>query len=55
MPKAMICRELGAPEVLRLETFESKPLAGKQVRVRVRADGRGRLSAQAAIAVHSGT
>src|SRR5581483_3940213 len=39
MPKAMICRELGAPEVLRLEHFDSKPLAGGQVRVRVRAAG----------------
>ena len=39
MPKAMICRELGAPEVLRLESFESKPLAAGQVRVAVRAAG----------------
>src|SRR5437868_15199174 len=39
MPKAIICRELGEPEVLRLESFESKPLADGQVRVRVRAAG----------------
>ena len=39
MPKAMICRELGPPEVLRLESFESKPLAAGQVRVAVRAAG----------------
>jgi len=39
MPKAMICRELGEPEVLRLETFEPKPLAAGQVRVAVRAAG----------------
>ncbi len=39
MPRAMICRELGAPEVLRLESFESKPLAAGQVRVAVRAAG----------------
>jgi NADPH2:quinone reductase len=35
----MICRELGEPEVLRLESFESKPLAAGQVRVAVRAAG----------------
>src|ERR1700724_4754666 len=39
MPRAMICRELGEPEVLRLETFESKPLAKGQVRVAIRAAG----------------
>jgi NADPH2:quinone reductase len=39
MPRAMICRELGEPEVLRLESFESKPLAAGQVRVAVRAAG----------------
>jgi NADPH2:quinone reductase len=39
MPRAMICRELGAPEVLRLESFESKPLLVGQVRVAVRAAG----------------
>ena len=39
MPRAMICRELGAPEVLRLESFEVKPLAAGQVRVAVRAAG----------------
>jgi NADPH2:quinone reductase len=39
MPQAIICRELGEPEVLRLESFESKPLAAGQVRVAVRAAG----------------
>jgi NADPH2:quinone reductase len=39
MPKAVICRELGPPEKLRLETFASKPLAAGQVRVAVRAAG----------------
>ncbi len=39
MPRAMICRELGDPEVLRLEQFESKPLVAGQVRVAVRAAG----------------
>src|ERR1700759_4827183 len=39
MPKAVVCRELGPPGRLRLETFESKPLAPGQVRVAVRAAG----------------
>jgi NADPH2:quinone reductase len=39
MPKAVVCRELGPPEALRLETFASKPLASGQVRVAVRAAG----------------
>jgi NADPH:quinone reductase len=39
MPKAVICRELGPPEALRIETFASKPLASGQVRVAVRAAG----------------
>src|SRR5437660_94795 len=39
MPRAIICRELGEPEVLRLENFESTPLAPAQVRVAVRAAG----------------
>jgi NADPH2:quinone reductase len=39
MPKAVICRELGPPEVLRLETFASKPLAAGQVRIAIRAAG----------------
>jgi NADPH2:quinone reductase len=39
MPKAVICRELGPPETLRVETFASKPLAAGQVRVAVRAAG----------------
>jgi NADPH2:quinone reductase len=39
MPKAVVCRELGPPEALRLETFASVPLAAGQVRVAVRAAG----------------
>jgi NADPH2:quinone reductase len=39
MPKAVVCRELGPPERLRLETFASAPLAEGQVRVAVHAAG----------------
>jgi len=39
MPKAVICRELGPPGRMRLETFASKLLAAGQVRVAVRAAG----------------
>jgi NADPH:quinone reductase len=39
MPKAVVCRELGPPERLRLETFASAPLAEGQVRVTVHAAG----------------
>src|SRR5690242_2743833 len=39
MPKAVVCRELGPPSRLRLETFDSRPLAAGQVRVAVRAAG----------------
>src|SRR5665213_1982158 len=39
MPKAVICRELGPPESLRLETFSPTPLAQGQVRVAVHAAG----------------
>jgi NADPH:quinone reductase len=39
MPKAIICRELGPPESLRLETFASAPLAQGQVRVAIQAAG----------------
>jgi NADPH:quinone reductase len=39
MPKAVVCRELGPPENLRLETFASMPLVAGQVRVAVRAAG----------------
>lgn len=39
MPRAVVCRELGEPESLRLEEFESKPLKAGQVRVAVRAAG----------------
>jgi len=37
MPRAIVCRELGPPERLRLETFASVPLARGQVRVAVHA------------------
>ena len=37
MPKAVVCRELGPPKSLRLETFESAPLVPGQVRVAIRA------------------
>src|SRR3954464_3316431 len=39
MPKVVVCRELGPPESLRLETFVAAPLAPGQVRVAVRAAG----------------
>src|SRR3979490_3241313 len=39
MPKAVVCRELGPPESLRLETFASAPLAQGQVRIAVHAAG----------------
>ncbi len=39
MPKAVVCRELGPPERLRLETFASQPLSPGQVRVAIRAAG----------------
>ena len=39
MPKAVVCRELGPPESLRLETFAAQPLAQGQVRVAIRAAG----------------
>jgi NADPH2:quinone reductase len=39
MPKAVVCRELGPPERLRLETFASVPLAEGQVRVALHAAG----------------
>jgi NADPH:quinone reductase len=39
MPKAVVCRALGPPEALRLETFSSKPLTVGQIRVAVRAAG----------------
>src|SRR6476620_3513695 len=39
MPKAVVCRELGPPESLRLESFASAPLAAGQVRVAIRAAG----------------
>lgn len=39
MPKAVVCRELGPPERLRLESFAAAPLAPGQVRVAVHAAG----------------
>jgi NADPH2:quinone reductase len=39
MPRAVICRELGPPEKLRLEGFASAPLASGQVRVGIHAAG----------------
>jgi NADPH2:quinone reductase len=39
MPKAVVCRELGPPERLRLETFAAAPLGRGQVRVAVHAAG----------------
>jgi NADPH2:quinone reductase len=39
MPKAVVCREFGPPESLRLETFASAPLAQGHVRVAIRAAG----------------
>ena len=39
MPKKVVCRELGPPGRLRLETFQSSPLAPGEVRVAIRAAG----------------
>jgi NADPH:quinone reductase len=39
MPRAVVCRELGPPERLRLETFESVPLKPGEVRIAIRAAG----------------
>ena len=39
MPKAVVCRELGPPENLRLETFASAPLRQGEVRVAIHAAG----------------
>src|SRR6201994_661116 len=39
MPKAVVCRTLGPPKTLRLETFASAPLAPGQVRVAIHAAG----------------
>src|SRR5258706_11229598 len=39
MPKAVVCRDLGPPESLRLENFASAPLAPGQVRVAIHAAG----------------
>jgi NADPH2:quinone reductase len=39
MPKAIVCRELGPPERLRLETFASMPLKPGELRVAIHAAG----------------
>src|SRR6202163_4527658 len=39
MPKAVVCRELGPPERLRLDTFAPAQLAPGQVRVAIHAAG----------------
>jgi NADPH:quinone reductase len=39
MPKAVVCRELGPPERLRLETFASAPLKSGEIRVAIHAAG----------------
>ena len=39
MPKAVVCRELGPPERLRLESFAPMPLPKGDVRVAVHAAG----------------
>src|SRR5436305_5268584 len=39
MPKAVVCRELGPPECLRLETFAAAPLRPGQLRVAIHAAG----------------
>ncbi|MDP1883717.1 MAG: NADPH:quinone oxidoreductase family protein [Bradyrhizobium sp.] len=39
MPKKVVCRELGPPENLRLESFASVPLAPGQVRIAIHAAG----------------
>jgi NADPH:quinone reductase len=39
MPKAVVCRELGPPESLRLESFAAAPLAQGEVRVAIHAAG----------------
>src|SRR5258708_37703721 len=39
MPRAVVCRELGAPERLHLETFVTSPLKQGEVRVAVHAAG----------------
>jgi len=39
MPKAVVCRELGPPETLRLETFDAAPLAPGEARVAIHAAG----------------
>jgi NADPH:quinone reductase len=39
MPKAVVCRELGPPERLRLETFVTAPLKPGEIRVAIHAAG----------------
>src|SRR5690349_4447330 len=39
MLRAVVCRDLGPPESLRLESFAPRPLAAGEVRVAIRAAG----------------
>src|SRR5215472_14437140 len=39
MVRAVVCRALGPPESLRLETFPSRPLGEGEVRIAIRAAG----------------
>lgn len=39
MPRAVVCRELGPPEMLRLEDIEGRSLRAGEVRVKIRAAG----------------
>src|SRR5262245_44728936 len=39
MVRAVVCRELGPPECLRLEEFPRRPLGAGEVRVAIRAAG----------------
>src|SRR4051812_24851234 len=39
MPQRVVCHELGPPEKLRLESFESAPLKAGEVRVAIHAAG----------------
>src|SRR5829696_488589 len=39
MPRKVVCRELGPPESLQLESFASVPLAPGEIRVAVQAAG----------------
>jgi NADPH:quinone reductase len=39
MPRAIVCRKLGPPEMLRLESLPPRPLGDAEVRVKIRAAG----------------